>query len=296
MTKTQNHSSQSVGTLWVVATPLGHLDDLSGRARATLSQVAIVAAEDTRTTRRLVEPAPNQRWLSVNEHSESGRVGELIAALLSGQDVALVSDAGTPLISDPGYRLVAAAHEQGIRVAPVPGPSAAVAALSVSGLPCDRFFFEGFLPAKPQARRNRLTALAEYPSTWIVYVPARDLEAVLDDMVSVMGPDRPIALAREMTKQFETIRRATVADLQKWLQSDPEQRLGEAVCVVQGNDAPVTEISANTLAKALRGVLPPSQAARLLAGVSGLSRQQAWAAIEGTASQDQAWSKDATES
>ena len=280
MVNTRNESVTDTGTLWVVATPLGHRDDFSDRAREILSQVPIVAAEDTRTTRRLVQPGPQQRWISVNEHSESGRLGALIEALAAGHDVALVSDAGTPLISDPGYRLVAAAHDHAIRVAPVPGPCAAIAALSVSGLPSDRFFFEGFLPAKRQARQNRLMVLAEYTATWIVYAPARDLCVVLEDMQAVMGPDRPITLAREMTKQFETVRRSTVGELHDWVLADDDQRLGEAVCVVQGSDAPTAAVSATALARALKGVLPPSQGARLLAQVSGLSRREAWAMVE----------------
>jgi len=281
MTKASDQSSQAYGTLWVVATPLGHRDDISDRAREVLTTAPVVAAEDTRITRRLVEPARHQRWVSVNEHSESDRINELIDALRAGDDVALVSDAGTPLISDPGFRLVSAAHDHQIRVSPVPGPSAAIAALSVSGLPCDRFFFEGFLPPKRQARQRRLTALADHPSTWIVYVPARDLGVVLEDMSTALGAERPITLARELTKQFETVRRSTIGELKAWVLADPDQRLGEAVCVIHGSNVPRPKIAANVLARALKEALPPSKAARLLANVSGLTRQQAWALVEG---------------
>lgn len=268
------------GTLWVVATPLGHLEDLSPRARWVLENVSLVAAEDTRVTRRLVPHGPDQRWVSVNEHSEAGLISEITDHLLAGDDVCLVSDAGTPLISDPGYRLVSAAHDKGIRVSPIPGPCAAIAALSVAGLASDRFFFEGFLPAKSTARQGRLRQLASVESTLIFYVPARDLVKVLSDMRSSLGAERQVTVARELTKQFETIKRASIEALQAWIEADPDQCRGEAVLVVEGAREPDPMISPHVLAEALKEALPPSQAARLLGRVSGMSRQQAWQWIQ----------------
>lgn len=271
----------SAATLWVVATPLGHLEDFSPRARSVLENAPIVAAEDTRVSRRLVANNKDQRWVSVNEHSEKGLIDHIIGSLLAGQDVALVSDAGTPLISDPGFRLVSAAHDQGIRVSPVPGPCAAIAALSVAGLASDRFHFEGFLPPKSGARQARLRQLASLESTLIFYVPARDLLKALNDISETLGPKRLITLARELTKQFETIKRDSVGALSAWIESDSDQCRGEAVLVVEGASDPEPMISPQVLAEALRDSLPPSQAARLLGRVSGLSRQQAWQWIHG---------------
>ncbi|HEY7905627.1 MAG TPA: 16S rRNA (cytidine(1402)-2'-O)-methyltransferase [Wenzhouxiangella sp.] len=271
----------SAATLWVVATPLGHLEDLSPRAQSVLENAPIVAAEDTRISRRLVPNNKDQRWISVNEHTEKGWIERIIESLLSGQDVALVSDAGTPLISDPGFRLVSAAHDHGIRVSPVPGPCAAIAALSVAGLASDRFHFEGFLPPRSGARQARLRQLASLESTLIFYVPARDLLKALKDMSETLGPERLITLARELTKQFETIRRDSVAALSAWIEADSDQCRGEAVLVVEGASDPEPMISPQVLAEALRDSLPPSQAARLLGRVSGLSRQQAWQWIHG---------------
>lgn len=273
--KTQQPES-SPNTLWVVATPLGHLDDLSPRAKHTLETADIVAAEDTRITQRLVTRQAHQRWVSLHEHNEAKAVADLIQALQSGSSVALVSDAGTPLISDPGFRLVQQAHQFGIRVSPVPGPSAAIAALSVAGLPSDRFHFEGFLPAKSVARQTRLLALASLSSTIIIYAPARDLEKVLLDMSETLGADRPVTLAREMTKHHETIRRSTVGDLHKWVSDDPNQLRGEAVLVVGGQASAPPAIDLMTLAVTLKPLLPPSKAAKLLANVANLSRQEAW--------------------
>lgn len=267
---------ENVPTLWVVATPLGNLGDLSPRAQHILETADLIAAEDTRMTQRLVNKSASQRWLSLNEHNEMRNSAIVLEALAQGQSVALVSDAGTPLISDPGYRLVSMAHDQGVRVSPIPGPSAAIAALSVAGLPSDRFHFEGFLPAKAQARRTRLMQLSQLPHTWIVYVPARDLRAVMDDMAKTMGMDRLVTLARELTKHFETVRRLGIGDMVKWLAEDSDQLRGEAVLIVSGCSDPTPLVEPRALAHQLSQALPPSKAAGLLAKVSTLSRQQAW--------------------
>jgi 16S rRNA (cytidine1402-2'-O)-methyltransferase len=274
---------QPGGILYIVATPIGNLADLSPRAREVLGQVAVVAAEDTRVSRRLLdERADSVSMVSVNEHSERGAVDGLIRQLLAGRDVALVSDAGTPLISDPGYRLVAAAHEAGVRVCPLPGPCAAIAALSVAGLPSDRFFFEGFLPARTGARKKRLEALSDQPGTLIFYVPARDLGAVLGDLAETLSPDRLATLGRELTKLHETIRRDTLDELKVWVQADPNQLRGEAVLVVAGNPEPVGVVNVQALARELAAELPPSRAAGILARLTGQTRKQAWNALQAT--------------
>jgi 16S rRNA (cytidine1402-2'-O)-methyltransferase len=273
------------GTLWVVATPLGNLDDLSPRAASVLAEADVVAAEDTRTSRKLVPPrAAGPEWVALHEHNESRVVARLLEALRAGRDVALVSDAGTPLISDPGFRLVAAAREAGLAVAPVPGPCAAVAALSVAGLPTDRFRFEGFPPAKAAARRQRLTELAGERATLVFYVPARDLPTVLADAAAAFGHDRRAVVARELTKQFETVRCDRLHALAEWVDDDPDQRRGEAVVVVAGCESSVgqTAVDAKRLAGDLAAELPPARAARILARNSGLSRRDAFALIEST--------------
>ncbi len=273
--------SSQQGCLWVVATPIGHLADLSPRARELLHRVPVIAAEDTRISRRLLEERDTAvRWVVLNEQSEDKAVAELVALMSQGQSVALISDAGTPLISDPGYRLVAAAHEAGIQVSPVPGPCAAVAALSAAGLPSDRFLFEGFLPAKASARRQRLATLSALPTTLIFYVPARDLPAVLQDMADQLGAERLATLGRELTKLHETVRRDTLQALQAWCAEDSNQQRGEAVVVVAGNATPAADIVVSALTRELAQALPPSQAAAILARLTPLSRREAFALVE----------------
>lgn len=270
------------GTLWVVATPIGNLADGSERMHALLKQVPIIAAEDTRVSRRLLGARREEpRWFSLNEHSESRQVPLLIEALKSGQDVALLSDAGTPLVSDPGFRLVDAAHAAGIRVSPLPGPCAAIAALSAAGLPSDRFWFEGFLPARSTARVTRLRELRSMAATTIFYVPARDLVAVLEDVLQVLDPKHPGALARELSKLHETVLRLPLAELLAFCRHHPEQAKGEAVLLLGPAEKQQRVIDADALADELAAELPPSRAARILARLSGLNRQRAWAAIEG---------------
>lgn len=269
------------GTLWVVATPIGNLDDLGARARALLETVAVIAAEDTRVTSRLLggrsQPVEH---ISLHEHNEQRQTRRLIDRLDSGKDVALVSDAGTPLVSDPGYRLVAAAHDHRIPVRTVPGPCAAVAALSVAGLPTDRFGFEGFLPARRAARRKRLDELADVSASLIFYAPARDLPAVLGDMVAAFGPERQAAVARELTKLHETVRRDELRTLARWVADEPDQQRGEAVIVVGGSRESVPGISARALARELAAELAPSRAAKVLARLTGMNRKEAWRVVE----------------
>ena len=269
------------GTLWVVATPIGNLDDLSPRAKSLLESVPLIAAEDTRVSSRLLAGrAERAEMVSLHEHNESRVVERLIEKLLGGSDIALVSDAGTPLISDPGYRLVAAAHDADVPVRTVPGPCAATAALSIAGLATDRFWFEGFLPPKPGARRKRLGELAGQAATLIFYAPARDLPAVLEDMTAAFGPDRRATLARELTKLHETVRRDALLPLHDWVVADTDQQRGEAVLVVAGSEDTAPAVDPNALAKELARELPPSRAAKVLARLTGMNRQEAFTLIE----------------
>lgn len=264
------------GTLYVVATPIGNRGDLSPRALQTLKAVDAICAEDTRHTRPLLTHfGIDTPLLAVHEHNEAGAVAPLLARLASGQSLALVSDAGTPLVSDPGYRLVRAAREAGVPVSPIPGPSALVAALSVAGLPSDRFVFEGFLPAKPGPRRERLAALAAEPRTLIFYEASHRIEDALADAAAAFGGTRPAVLARELTKLFETVLDGPLEALLAQVRADANQRKGEFVLLVQGAgdgaDARVAE--GRRLYARLSEHLPPSTAAKLAADLSGAPRK-----------------------
>jgi len=269
-------SAPQAGTLHVVATPIGNLGDISARALEILRTVAAVCAEDTRHTRQLLAHFGIERpLLALHQHNEDAQAAQLVARLLRGDSLALVSDAGTPLVSDPGYRLVRAARAAGVRVSPVPGACAAIAALSVAGLASDRFVFEGFLPAKASARRERLARLAAEPRTLIVYESAHRIEEALVDMVAAFGQDRPAVLARELTKLFETVLDGTLAELLAQVQADPNQRRGEFVLIVEGaaDDAEAKLIEGRRLYALLGEHLPPSTAARLAAELSGAPRK-----------------------
>jgi len=219
----------------VVATPLGNLEDLSARAVRVLSEADIIACEDTRHSRKMLQKfAVRTPCVAMHEHNEREILPELIERLKGGQALAVISDAGTPLVSDPGYRLVSAAHEAGCRVVPVPGPSAAIGALSVAGLPTDHFVFEGFLPSKQAARRSRLEVLRVESRTLIFYESPHRIAATLNDMADIFGEQRMAAFVREMTKIYETVRRDTLGHLAHWVGGDPEQRMGEIVVVVEG--------------------------------------------------------------
>lgn len=264
------------GTLYVVATPIGNRGDLSPRALQTLQAVDAICAEDTRHTRPLLAHyGIGTPLLAVHEHNEAEAVPPLLARLQAGQSLALVSDAGTPLVSDPGYRLVRAARDAGVPVSPIPGPSALVAALSVAGLPSDRFVFEGFLPARPGARRERLAQLAAEPRTLLFYESSHRIEEALADAAAAFGDTRPAVLARELTKLFETVLDGTLAGLLARVRADPNQRKGEFVLLVQGAgegaDARVAE--GRRLYARLSEHLPPSTAAKLAAELSGAPRK-----------------------
>lgn len=265
------------GVLYVVATPIGNLEDWSPRAVATLRRVALILAEDTRHSGRLLQhfdiATPLQ---ALHEHNEGARAEGLVARLAAGDDLALISDAGTPLISDPGYRLVAAVQAAGLTVAPVPGACAAIAALSAAGLPSDRFVFEGFLPAKSASRRERLRALADESRTLIFYEAPHRIAECVADMAAELGPARRVTLAREITKAFETIRQLPLADMRDWVAQDANQQRGEIVLVLEGAPAPSAADTdwreADRILGILMAALPPRQAAALAADITGLKK------------------------
>ncbi|MFZ6047254.1 16S rRNA (cytidine(1402)-2'-O)-methyltransferase [Pseudomonas sp. CR3202] len=265
------------GTLYVVATPIGNLDDITARALRVLREAALIAAEDTRHSSRLLQHFGIETPLAAcHEHNERDQGGRFLARLQAGDDVALISDAGTPLISDPGFHLVRQARAAGIPVVPVPGACALIAALSAAGLPSDRFIFEGFLPAKATARRSRLEEIKEEPRTLIFYeAPHRLLES-LEDMRGVFGADRPAVLARELTKTFETLKGAALHELCGWVAADTNQQRGECVVLVGGWQAPEGESALS--AEALRvldlllGELPVKRAAALAAEITGVRK------------------------
>jgi 16S rRNA (cytidine1402-2'-O)-methyltransferase len=264
------------GRLYVVGTPIGNLADMSERAREALAGADVIAAEDTRRTRGLLlHIRAETQVLAYHEHNERERVPELINKLAAGATVALVSDAGTPLISDPGWRLVHAARAAGINVVPIPGPSAVIAALCAAGLATDRFTFEGFLPRRAAARAERLRELAAEPRTLVFFEAVHRLSETLDALVEHLGAGRPAALARELTKIHEQIVSAPLAELRGRLGADIPL-LGEFVIVVAGapGDATLDERRACEIYELLRAELEPSKALKLTAEITGLSRNQ----------------------
>ena len=266
------------GTLYIVATPIGNLGDLSMRATEILSEVDVIAAEDTRVTRKLLKHIGTETpMLSLHEHNEQQRLHNLLARLQSGESVALVSDAGTPLISDPGYPLVKAVRQAGVNVVPIPGPCAVISALSVSGLPTDKFVFEGFLPGKPAGRRARFEELLYEHRTIIFYESPHRILACLEDLETVMGTQREVVIARELTKTFETVRSGSVAEIREWVEQDQNQQRGEIVLLVAG--APVLKESNPDLERILTLLmeeLPLKQAAGLTAQICGAKRNEVY--------------------
>jgi len=270
--------SNNFNTLYIVATPIGNLEDITDRARRVLAQVDLIAAEDTRHTRRLLTHFGIKAKLwSYHDHNEAQAVEHLLASLSWGRDIALVSDAGTPLISDPGFVLVRAARQQGFKVVPVPGSNAAICALSASGLPCDRFLFLGFPPRTSAKRRAWLTTLIAEPGTLVFYESGNRAAMSLADMSTVLGAGRRAVLAREITKHFETFIDAPLGALAERLRDDPEQRLGELVILVEGNrqiGGAVREPEEERVLAILSDALPLKQAAALAARITGGNRNR----------------------
>jgi 16S rRNA (cytidine1402-2'-O)-methyltransferase len=262
--------SIEAGTLYVVATPIGNLEDMTPRAVEVLRQADRIAAEDTRHSAGLLRHfGITTPMLSLHEHNERQKAAALLQKLTAGESIALISDAGTPLISDPGYVLVREAQLAGIRVVPVPGASALIAALSASGLPTDRFSFEGFLPAKGGQRRKALEALRQESRTLAFYESPHRILDSLADMAAVFGEDRQVVLARELTKTFETIRHDSLGSLLEWIRGDANQQRGEFVVLVHGAEQSGEGIDAETrrIAGLLAEELPLKQAAALAAKI-----------------------------
>ncbi|HEX5364016.1 MAG TPA: 16S rRNA (cytidine(1402)-2'-O)-methyltransferase [Gallionella sp.] len=273
----QLHPQKLEAALYVVATPIGNLRDITLRAIDVLSAADVVAAEDTRNTAHLLSHhgISAQRLMAVHQHNERGAADKIVALLQSGQSVAFVSDAGTPAVSDPGALLVQAVLAAGLRVIPIPGASAAIAALSASGLAAPHFLFYGFLPNKSAARCSALQTLNEHPYTLVFYeAPHRIVECVVD-LNTVLGGERQIVLAREVTKLFETIHACRLNEAEAWLLSDSNQQRGEFVVLVSGAEPP-SGLSAETLATLtlLLDELPLKQAVQLAAKISGANRSE----------------------
>lgn len=264
--------------LYIVATPIGNLADITARAVDTLSGVDLIAAEDTRHSRKLLQHLGIRTPIvALHEHNERSASAGLIGQIAEGRAIALISDAGTPLLSDPGFILVRSAREAGLRVIPVPGASAAICALSAAGLPTDRFVFEGFLPARETARQNRLEQLASETRTLIFYEASHRIVASLQTMQQVFGATREAVVARELTKRFETLRGATLEALVEWVQSDSNHQRGEFVVLVHGRAQPAGDQltpEAEHILGALLGELPVKQASRLAAKITGINKRR----------------------
>jgi len=271
---------ENCGTLYIVATPIGNLEDLSARAVKVLSGVAVIAAEDTRHSGRLLQHLGiNKPLIALHDHNERGRVQGILDRLLAGSDVALISDAGTPLISDPGYVLVRAARAEGMRVSPIPGPCALIAALSAAGLPTDRFLFVGFLPAKRSGRRSALDELRKEVATLVFYEsPHRILDTVAD-IAEAMGAHREIVLGREITKTFETFYSGEAAQVLATLTDDTHGNRGEFVVMVRGAEKTESSLMAGALdvdqlLSLLMEELPLKKVAKIASGLTGLGKNE----------------------
>ena len=262
------------GTLYIVATPIGNLSDITAHAIDCLKSVAIIACEDTRTSGKLLNHfnIPTKTW-AYHDHNAEVQTPKLIEVLQSGQSIALISDAGTPLISDPGFRLVRACHQAGIKVSPVVGASAAIAALSVAGLPSDKFYFYGFLPAKTAGRQSDLTKIKDLTATLIFYEAPHRIVECIDDMIMVLGDNRQVTFCREITKTFETIYPSTLGELKQFVASDANQQKGEMVLVVAGaNDSVNDEGKHDALLKRLLQDLSVKKAAQLASDITGTKK------------------------
>ncbi|MCF7981645.1 MAG: 16S rRNA (cytidine(1402)-2'-O)-methyltransferase [Pseudomonadales bacterium] len=269
--------------LYVVATPIGNLGDMSARAVEVLNRVDLIAAEDTRHSGRLLQHFGISTALQAyHEHNEKSQLHWLLEQLKQGKKIALISDAGTPLISDPGYQLVKAAREQGVKVIPIPGPSALIVALCASGLPSDRFVFEGFLPAKSKARQDRLFQLKSESRTVILYESPHRILASIADMITQLGGERSVVLARELTKTYETIHEDSLENLLAWLKADINQQRGEMVILIKAVEdqlANQDEVEDRRILTLLLNEVPLKQAATLAAKITGRHKNEmySWA-------------------
>lgn len=271
--------NDAIAALYIVATPIGNLADISARAIEILSSVDLIAAEDTRHSKYLLQHhGIETSTISLHEHNEQQRSELLLARITAGESIALISDAGTPLISDPGFRLVNMAREQGIKVIPIPGACAVITALSASGLSAERFAFEGFLPSKSTARRQVLEKLANEPRTLIFYESPKRMVASLQDMLAVFGGERKACLARELTKMFETIVTLPLAELVEVVINDPNHQKGEIVLLVEGQSTAVNSDEAEQarVLKILLQELPLKQAASITASILGIKKNKAY--------------------
>ncbi|MCF6288518.1 MAG: 16S rRNA (cytidine(1402)-2'-O)-methyltransferase [Proteobacteria bacterium] len=263
------NTNKNTGTLYIVATPIGNLDDITKRAIQVLTNVDIIACEDTRHSGRLLASyGIKNQLMSFHQHNENEAAAKFIKYLHNGQSIALISDAGTPLISDPGYPLVKQAHEHDIKVVPIIGASAIIALLCCSGLPTNRFHFFGFLSAKSQQRQQQLAEISSFQGTSVIYESTHRIIKCLADMQAIFGAKRVITIGRELTKTFETIKQAPVAEMQKFIQSDSNQQKGEFVIAIAAKELAVTtEITQKQqqLAALLAKELPPKKAAKITA-------------------------------
>ena len=277
------------GILYVVATPIGNLDDISQRALRVLQNVYVIAAEDTRHSRKLLQHyGIHTPLLSFHDHNERARISQILEYLQSGKSVALISDAGTPLLSDPGFLLLRSLREKRLQAVPIPGPSSLLAALSVAGLPTDRFVFEGFLPAKANARQHRLEALVREERTLAFFESSHRVAASLDDMRKILGAERRAVLARELTKLFEEIHGDTLAELGNWIGADENRCKGEFVILVEGALAANQEfchVEVQRLLTALLEELPIKRAVIVAVKVTGLRRNVLYPLALGLAKQ-----------
>lgn len=265
--------------LYIVPTPIGNLSDITLRAIEVLKSVDCIAAEDTRHSGILLQHLDAKApMMALHDHNEQQRASVLIEKIKQGQSVALISDAGTPLISDPGYHLVKACRDAGVKVVPLPGPCAAITALSAAGLPTDRFVFEGFLPAKEKGKEDRLQALADESRTMVFYESPRRVIDTLTSMLHVLG-DRQMVAARELTKTFETIQALPLSEMIPWLQADENRTRGEFVLMVAGKTAQETELptEATRTLTLLMAELPLKKAAALTAEIYGLKKNALYA-------------------
>ncbi|MDH5649964.1 MAG: 16S rRNA (cytidine(1402)-2'-O)-methyltransferase [Gammaproteobacteria bacterium] len=270
--------SNQQGVLYIVATPIGNLEDITARATRVLSQVDVVAAEDTRHSGKLLQVLGIKKpLLSVHDQNESARISRILDELSAGKSIALVSDAGTPLVSDPGFQVVRAVREAGFSVIPIPGPCAAIAALSVAGLPTDSFIFAGFAPAKAGARQQFFQGLVSEPRTLIFYESPHRIVESLQQMATVFGGDRQAVIARELTKQFETVHAASLAELVQWVSQDNNQQKGEFVVLVHGHASEKqTGSKFESALRILLQELPLKQAVALTVKLTGAKKNEVY--------------------